>query len=417
VLYTGKGGVGKTTTAAATAVCAAERGRRTLVVSADAAHSLGDVFERRLGPDPIEIAPRLDASEVDPRAEMQNHWGRIRDYLISMFRYQGIEDVIAEELAQLPGSEEITTLLAVEKLAASGRYDLLIVDCAPTGSALRLATLPEVAHRALRLLLPTMQAITRVGTPVAQKIVSIPLPRSEVFHDADTLIYEKLTTLRKRITDSQTSVRIVVTPERMVIDEARRAYTEFALFEIPCDAVVMNRLLPDEVASEHFFQHWSRLQEERCREVEEVFAPLPVLRAPLLADQVTGCERLAELGRHLFAKAEPDDVFCKSARVCFGRDETGYFAQVPLPNASADDLDVVVVDAELVITTGARRRFLRLPRRIADRRVLSAKLDAERLTVHFATSTDPVEDPTTHPGEDPTTHPGEDRTAHPGEDR
>jgi len=392
VLYTGKGGVGKTTTAAATAVCAAERGRRTLVVSADAAHSLGDVFERRLAPDPVEVAPRLEASEVDPRAEMQNHWGRIRDYLIAMFRYQGIEDVVAEELAQLPGAEEITTLLAVEKLAASGRYDLLIVDCAPTGSALRLATLPDLAHRALRLLLPTMQAITHVGTPVAQKIVSVPLPRSEVFRDAETLIYDKLTTLRKRITDSRTSVRIVVTPERMVIDEARRAYTEFALFEIPCDAVVMNRLLPDEAAREDFFQHWSRLQEERCREVKEVFAPLPILRAPLLADQVTGCERLAELGRHLFAKAEPDDVLCRSARVRFGRDETGYFAQVPLPNASADDLDVVVVEAELIITAGARRRFLRLPRRMEGRRVLNAKLDAEKLTVHFGT--------TAHPGED-----------------
>jgi arsenite-transporting ATPase len=392
VLYTGKGGVGKTTVSAATAVCAAERGLRVLVVSADAAHSLGDVFERRLGPDPIEIAPHLEASEVDARAEMQNHWGRIRDYLVAMFRYQGIEEVVAEELAQLPGAEEITTLLAVEKLAASGRYDFLIVDCAPTGSALRLATLPDLGHRALRLLLPTMKAVTSVGTPIAQKIVSVPLPRSEVFRDAETLIYEKLTTLRKRITDSQTSVRIVVTPERMVIDEARRAYTEFALFEIPCDAVVMNRLLPDEAAREHFFQHWSRLQEERCREVEEAFAPLPVLRAPLLADQVTGCERLAELGRHLFAKAEPGDVFSKSARVCFGRDEEGYFAQIPLPNARGDDLDVVVVEAELVITAGARRRFLRLPRRIAHCRVLSAKLDAERLTVHFAT--------TAHRGED-----------------
>jgi len=392
VLYTGKGGVGKTTTAAATAVCAAERGRRTLVVSADAAHSLGDVFERRLGPDPIEVAAGLDASEVDPRVEMQHHWGRIRDYLVAMFRYQGIEDVVAEELAQIPGAEEITTLLAVEKLAASGRYDLLIVDCAPTGSALRLATLPEVGHRALRLLLPTLQAITFVGTPVAQKIVSAPLPRSEVFRDAETLIYNKLAVLRKRLTDAQTSVRIVATPERMVIDEARRAYTEFALFEIPCDAVVMNRLLPDEVAREHFFQHWSRLQEERFREVEEVFAPLPVLRAPLLADQVTGCERLAELGRHLFAKAEPGDVFSKSARVRFGRDGVGYFAQVPLPNASGDDLDVVVVDDELIITAGARRRFLRLPRRVARRRVLSAKLDAGTLTVHFSMTARPGED-------------------------
>jgi arsenite-transporting ATPase len=393
VLYTGKGGVGKTTTAAATAVCAAERGRRTLVLSADAAHSLGDVFERRLGPDPIEVAPMLDASEVDPRAEMHHHWGRIRDYLVEMFRYQGIEDVVAEELAQLPGTEEITTLLAVEEIAASGRYDLLIIDCAPTDSALRLATLPEVAHRVLRLLLPTMQAITRVGTPIVEKIVSMPLPRSEVFRDAEILIYQKLTALRKRITDSQTSVRIVVTPERMVIDEARRAYTEFAMFEIPCDAIVMNRLLPDEVAREPFFQHWSRLQEERCREVEEVFAPLPVLRTPLLADQVTGCERLAELGRHLFANVEPADVLSKSARVRFGRDKGGFFAQVPLPNASGDDLDVVVVDDELIITAGARRRFLNLPRRMARRSVLSAKLDGGRLTVHFGAIAGPEEEP------------------------
>ncbi len=383
MLYTGKGGVGKTTTAAATAVCAAERGRRTLVVSADAAHSLGDVFERRLGPEPSEIAPRLEASEVAPRVEMQHHWGRIRDYLVAMFRYQGIEDVVAEELAELPGAEEITTLLAVEKLAASGRYDVLVVDCAPTGSALRLATLPEVAHRALRLLLPTLQAITFVGTPVAQKIVAVPLPRSEVFRDAERLIYDKLTTLRERITDARTSVRIVVTPERMVIDEARRAYTEFALFEIPCDAVVMNRLLPEPAAREPFFQHWSRLQQERLSEVEAAFAPLPVLCAPLLADPATGCARLAELGRHLFANAQPDDVFSKSARVRFGRDEGGYFAQVPLPNASADDLDVVVVESELVITAGASRRFLRLPRRIASRPVRSARLDAESLTVHF----------------------------------
>jgi arsenite-transporting ATPase len=383
VLYTGKGGVGKTTTAAATAVCAAERGRRTLVVSADAAHSLGDVFERRLGPSPSEILPGLDASEIDPRVEMLHHWGRIRDYLVEMFHYQGIEDVVAEELAQLPGSEEITTLLAVEKLAASGRYDFLIVDCAPTDSALRLATLPEVAHRALRLLLPTLQAITRVGTPVAQKVVAMPLPRSVVFRDAEALIYDKLKILHKRITDPQTSVRIVVTPERMVIEEARRAYTELALFEVPCDAVVMNRLLPEEAAREAFFQHWSRLQDERCREVDELFAPLPLLRAPLHADQVTGCERLGELGRQLFAQLEPDAVLSESAQVHFGRDDAGYFAQIPLPNASADDLDVAVVDDDLIITAGARRRCLSLPRRLARRSVRSAKLDAGRLTVKF----------------------------------
>ena len=387
VLYTGKGGVGKTTTAAATAACAVERNRRTLVVSADAAHSLGDVFEHRLGPEPTEIAPGLDGLEVDPRAELLRHWGSIRDYLVAMFQYQGIEGVVAEELALLPGAEEITTLLAVEQMAESGGYDFVIVDCAPTDSALRLATLPEVAHRALRLLLPTMQAITRVGTPFAQRMVSVPLPRSQVFRDAETLIYKKLKKLRKRILAPQTSVRIVVTPERVVIDEARRAYTEFALFEVPCDAVVMNRLLPDAAAKEEFFASWSRVQEERRREVEETFDPLPVLRAPLFEDEVRGLAQLAELGRTLFAGVEPDAVLCGSARVRFAREESGYFAEIPLPNATADQLDVVVIDDELVITVGPRRRFLKLPRRMARSRVRRATLDRGLLSVYFDSNT------------------------------
>jgi len=180
LLYTGKGGVGKTTTAAATAVCAAGRGQRTLVVSADAAHSLGDVLEQRLGPRPVPIAPRLDALEVDARVEMAEHWGRIRDWLVQVFRYQGIEEVVAEELALLPGAEELTTLLAVEEHARSGRYDLVVVDCAPTDSALRLLTLPEVARSALRVVLRVQEAVTRVISPVARAVTGIrcPTPQS-----------------------------------------------------------------------------------------------------------------------------------------------------------------------------------------------------------------------------------------------
>jgi arsenite-transporting ATPase len=378
--------VGKTTIAAATAVCAAQRGRRTLVLSADAAHSLGDVFERRIGPEPVALAPGLDAIEVDPRAETLRHWGSIRDYLVAMFLHQGIEDVVAEELAMLPGAEEITTLLAVEAFATSGVYDFVIVDCAPTDSALRLATLPDIAHRALRLLLPTLRVVARVGTPLAQKIVSVPLPGSGVFKDAEELIYDKLESLRKRITDSQTSVRIVLTPERVTIDEARRAYTEFALFEVPCDAIVMNRLLPEAATSEEFFRSWGLLQQERQREVEETFAPRPVLTAPLCEDEVRGVERLAELGSQLFADVEPDAVLSVSERVRFGRDAAGYFAELPLPGARAEQLDVAVVDDELIISAGPRRRVLKLPRRIARHQVRGAKLDREHLVVRFGSS-------------------------------
>jgi len=382
-LYTGKGGVGKTTTAAATAACAAERGRRTLVASADAAHSLGDVLEQRLGPEPKQVAPHLDAIEIDPRVEMERHWGRIRDFLVEVFVHQGIDDVVAEELAMLPGAEEITTLLAIEAFAQSGRYDFVIVDCAPTDSALRLATLPDLAHRALRLLLPTMQAITTVGTPIVRKLVSIPLPGAEVFKDAETLIYQKLQLLRARITDPQTSVRLVVTPESVVIREARRAQTELALFEVPCDAVVMNRLLPAEAAREEFFAEMSRLQEQRFSEVEQTFAPLPVLRSPLFDDEVTGIDRLRELGRMLFAVEEPDAVLCASAQVRFLKHERGYRVMIPLPSASADDIDVAVVGDELAITVAGRRRLLALPRPIAQLEVESAKLEGAQLVVCF----------------------------------
>jgi arsenite-transporting ATPase len=384
VLYTGKGGVGKTTTAAATAVVAAQRGRRTLVASADPAHSLGDVLERRLSADPAELAPGLEAVEIDARVETQRHWGRIRDFLVELLAHQGLDAVVAEELAMLPGAEELTTLLAVEELASSGRYDLVVVDCAPTDSTLRLVTLPDVAHRALRVLLPLFRAVSGVATPLARRLLAAPIPGADVFRDAEALLYRELAGLQRRLLDDATSVRIVVTPERMVIDEARRAWTELSLFEVACDAVVMNRLLPEGAAEEAFFRDWGRLQRERVREVEALFAPLPVLPAPLAPDEVTGLPRLAEHGAALFAGREPDARLSRAARVRFGREGDAYTAVVPLPGADPASLDVVKVDDELTITSGLRRRLLKLPRRIAPLELAAAKLEGPELVVRFA---------------------------------
>jgi arsenite-transporting ATPase len=384
VLYTGKGGVGKTTTAAAAGVCAAERGRRTLVASADAAHSLGDVLERRLGPEPITLAPRLSAVEIDARAETTRHWGRIQEYLVSMFLHQGIEAVVAEELALLPGAEEIVTLLAVEEFVLSGEYDLVIVDCAPTDAALRLASLPEVARGMLRVVLPALEALSGIAVPIARRLVSMPLPDSGVFEDAEELVYRRFAALQKRLTDPSTSVRLVVTPERMVIDEARRAHTELSLFEVHCDAVVMNRLLPAEADEIPFFRDARRREAERYREVEALFAPLPILSAPLQDDEVMGLARLARLGAQLFAKVEPDAVLHTGARVRFERDGTGgYRAIVPLPRADREGLDVVKIDDDLVVTTGARRRAIRLPRRVAPLSLAEARVDGDSLVVRF----------------------------------
>jgi arsenite-transporting ATPase len=384
VLYTGKGGVGKTTTAAATAACAAEQGRRVLVASADAAHSLGDVLGEALGPEPRAVAARLDAVEVDARAETERHWGSIRDYLAQLFRHQGIEDIVADELALLPGAEELTTLLAVEGWARAGGYDLVVVDCAPTGSALRLLTLPEMARAGLRLVLRVQRALASVVTPVAQSVLAVPLPGSAVFRDAEQLIYRRLRGLRELVGSGQASVRLVVTPERMVIDEALRARTDLALFELACDAVVMNRLLPEDAAGEAWFQGWARLQAERLSEVEARFAPLPVLRAKLREDEVIGVARLARHGAELFAGRAPDAVLCRARGLRFVRTKAGVRATLPLPEARAEDLEVAKLEGEVVITSGGQRRALPLPRHVAPLALARARLAAGTLTLDFA---------------------------------
>jgi arsenite-transporting ATPase len=292
--------------------------------------------------------------------------------------------VVAEELALLTGAEEVTALLAVEELAETGRYDLIVVDCAPTDATLRLVTLPDVAHRSLRVLLPLFRAVSGVATPLAKHLVSMPLPGGGVFRDAEKFLYGQLGRLRKRITHESTSVRLVVTPERMVIDEARRAWTELSLFEASCDAVVLNRLLPEDAAQEDFFREWGRLQRDRRREVEQLFAPLPVLAAPLAREEVTGIARLAEHGARIFEGAEPDALLSSAPRVRFSREGEGYLAELPLPGAELARLDVAKLDDELTITSGLRRRILKLPRRIAPLELAAAKLEGSSLVLRFA---------------------------------
>lgn len=418
VFFTGKGGVGKTTTAAATAAHAAARGARVLVVSADPAHSLGDVLGVRLGPAPQAVAtpqPKLavagaaadgadptaagrrrpaggiDALEVDARAEMERHWGAVRAYLGALFRHQGIEPTIADELALLPGAEEMAALLAVEAHARAGAYDLVVVDCAPTGATLRLVTLPEIASRGLRIALRMQRALAATVSPLARAVLSVPMPDTDVFRDLEALLYERLTAIRALLLTPATTVRLVATPERMVIDEAVRAHTDLCLFELACDAVVMNRLLPPEAAAEPYFADWARVAEERVAEVERLFPGLPVLRGPLAADEVTGVEALAAHGARLYGTRDPAARLANPPRLRFARraDADGRFCiELPLPHAQAADLDVAKLDDALLIRTRGWRRAIPLPRRLARLSLHSAQLDAGRLVVRLAPAAD-----------------------------
>lgn len=419
VFLTGKGGVGKTTTAAATAALAARRGARALVLSADPAHSLGDVLGVRLGPEPMPIpeaggdaqprAPRpgrrrsardaagaaaqpegggtLHAVEVDARAEMERHWGAIRDYLTALFRHQGIEAIVADELALLPGAEEMAALLAVEQHARAGAYDLVVVDCAPTGATLRLVTLPEVATRGLRIALRLQRAIAATVTPLARAVLAVPVPDAHVFRELEELLYERLAAIRDLLLAPTTTIRLVATPERMVIDEAVRAHTDLCLFELACDALVMNRLLPQEAAREPGFAEWARVHAERLAEVAALFPGLPVLRAPLAPDEVVGFAALAAHGAALYGARDPAARLADPPRLRFARRadaDGGYAVELPLPNARREELDVAKLDDALLVRAGSLRRAIPLPRRLARLSLASARLDAGRLVVRLA---------------------------------
>jgi len=389
LLYTGKGGAGKTTTAAATAALAARRGLRTLVVSADAAHSLGDVLDERLGPEPCCLAPRFDALEVDARHVVESHWGRVRAWLVELLRHQGIEEVVAEELALLPGAEELATLVCVEEWAASGDYDLIVIDCAPTGSTLRLVTLPEVAHSSLRWLLRLQRAAAYVIEPLARGLVGAPLPGAEVFAEADRLFYKTLHRLRARLLSNETSVRLVVTPETMVINEARRALTDLCLFQLSSDAVVINRFYPEEACREPFFREWGRVQAERKREIEETFAPMACLTAPLQADEVRGVAALAEHGEVVFGELDPAARLGEPLRLRFERDAEGTRVRLPLPGLDPAKLEVARVEDELVVAVAGRRRRIALPVGFSKLEVERVAYRDEQLVVAFASACEP----------------------------
>ena len=246
ILYSGKGGVGKTSLSAATAIRAAGLGHRTLVVSTDSAHSLADALDVKLGGDPTKVAPKLEAMEVDVSEELARHWGVIHDYLTRFMTFQGVEETVAEEIAILPGMEELFSLLRVRTFADSGRYDLIVIDCAPTGDTVRMLGVPEILNFYFSRIFPIQRTVLRTVRPVAQRMTDMPIPSDDVFGAVKSL-YAQMEGMGPLLQDAKkSSIRIVLNPEKMVINESQRLYTYLNLFGFPVDAVIANRVLPEE---------------------------------------------------------------------------------------------------------------------------------------------------------------------------
>ncbi|MDI7276030.1 MAG: ArsA family ATPase, partial [Anaerolineae bacterium] len=294
LLYTGKGGVGKTSVAAATALRCADRGQRTLVVSTDAAHSLADCLDLRLGPEPVLVAERLWGQEIDVLHQMEKHWHTVQQYLAAVLTWKGMEGLLAEEASVLPGMDELAALLQIVKVYDDAEHEVIIVDCAPTGETLRLLSMPEAARWYLERIFPLQRAIVQVAGPLLRSVADLPLPDRQVFDALEQLIRE-LGRMHDLLTDPEiTSVRLVVNPERMVVKEAQRTYTYLNMYGYATDLVISNRVLPEQ-ATAGYFATWRDIQERHGQLIEEAFAPLPVRRVPMFEQEVVGLAMLRRM--------------------------------------------------------------------------------------------------------------------------
>jgi arsenite/tail-anchored protein-transporting ATPase len=382
VLVTGKGGVGKTTVAAATALAAADSGKRTLVTSTDPAHSLADALTVNLENEPTPIVDRLDGQQIDTQQQLDRYWGSIRNQLIDVLDWGGAAGIEAEEFLVFPGMDELFALLEVNRHARSGAYDVLVVDCAPTAETLRLLSLPEVLSWYFEKVLPTERRIMKAARPLLNRITSLPIPEDEVFTAAQS-VFESVEGVKELMSQPEvTSARLVVNPEKMVIDEARRTYSYLGLFGYGVDGVVVNRVLPD-LVEDPYFERWRAIQKGHLDSIDDAFAEVPRLRLRLFDDEMVGVDRLRVMAGELYGDSDPIDDFTATSPFRVTEEGESVTMELDVPFVDKSELDVFRHGQELYIQLGSYRRSFLLPDALHRRDVTNARLDGGTLKVSF----------------------------------
>jgi arsenite/tail-anchored protein-transporting ATPase len=422
LLFTGKGGVGKTTTAAATALRCAELGMKTLVLSTDPAHSLGDALDRTLGPEAEEIVPNLFAQELDLYYSMKKEWSNIRALLLQVFRWQGVDSMLAEELSALPGMEEASAFLWLDSYVQSGEFDVIVIDSAPTGETLTLLTLPQTAQWWMTRAFPFQKVAVQTVGAMVRSMTGIPVDTG--FMEMDSL-FERLQRIQKVMNDPEvTSIRLVMNPERMVIQEAQRAYTYLQLYGFAVDGVVVNRIIPDS-ESTALFAEYVKAQRGYLQEIETSFAPLPLLLVPHAGKEVFGLELLREIASRLYGTMEtnntgaseessqkkvtkaakattkktsnneddsarspvvtrnPADFFIRDKTFELRQDGAAYLLRLRVPFVASDAVTVSRRQDEVIVQVNTRRKNLFLPRFLAYYTLAEHRLDAGWLELRF----------------------------------
>lgn len=381
VLFTGKGGVGKTSMAAATAVAASRSGRRTLVMSTDPAHSLSDAFDLPVGHDPVELERSLFAQQIDSQKRLEENWREIQDYAVEFLAWTGMTGIHAEELAVIPGLDEIFSLADIKRHHDSGDYDLLVVDCAPTAETVRLLSLPEAMAWYIEKLFPIERKIVRTVRPIFDRMRSLPPLAPDSVFSAVERFYGRLEGVREILVDPKiTSVRLVVNPEKVVIAEARRTFTYLALFGYRVDAVIANRILPAEV-DDSYFGAWKETQRIHMASIEESFGPIPVLRCRLFPREMIGPAALSEMAAETYGDLSPEAILHTEETLRITRNNGKLWLHVKVPFARQDEVDLHRGSEELLVKVGSFKRNITLPQSLRRAAIGGAHFEGDWLSI------------------------------------
>ncbi len=380
ILYLGKGGVGKTTISAATAVRAAEMGKRTLVVSTDLAHSLADCLDQSLTAEPVQVAEHLWAQEVNVLEEMRQQWGKVQQYVGATLKKQGMDEVMAEEMAVIPGMDELVSLLNIYRNARDGDFEVVVIDAAPTGETMRLLSLPE----SFLWYVGRTSGLQRTALTMARPLLKAFVPSTVNVVESLQKLNERVKALREVLVDPDTSsYRLVVNPEKMVIKEALRAETYLALYNYPIDGVVCNRVFPKGNYQDALVQHMVAAQERYRKQIYDTFQPLPIWEAPYQTEEILGVAALGKLAHLLFGEDDPTRVFYRGPVQEVVKNGQGYILRLPLPHVEMEKVVLTKKMDEMIVEVGNFKRELTLPAVLAPMEAKVARFVNKNLEIHF----------------------------------
>lgn len=388
IFFAGKGGTGKTSIAAATGIRAAEMGKKTVIMSLDVAHSLSDIFdlEKNLLDQnkgrPVQINANLYIQEIDIQEEIKRYWRDIHRYLSSLFNTTGLDEVLAEELAILPGMEEVSLLLYINQYVQEKKYDVILLDCAPTGESLRFISIPATLEWYMKKIFKLERTIAKYVGPVAKKFTDVPLPDDDYFKALENL-FERLRGVDQILTNPKiTTVRLITNPEKVVLKETQRAFMYFCLYKMHIDAIIMNRILPEQL-SESYFKNWMKRQRRHYKTAENIFSPVPILPVNLSRGEILGYPKLKQLAQQLYGRKNPLQRFYNDEPYQLVKENDNYHLKLKLPFLVKKDVELNKYVDELIVRIGGFKRNILLPRQVASKEQVDAKLDGQVLDICF----------------------------------